>query len=551
MWFREIAPLLVHSAVLASLTACAAFIAVWSALAARHRLMRVAAFCALPAALVVASAPGLAIWVLAEMLPIAVVLIAVPFVVRAPFGRAWAGLPKLRFGFRDLFFATFLVALALSAFLLLGKQSYVPQLSPLLFPWSRWVLEPVGLLFAVLGAVAFVMGRGPPWWRIMLLIAGCGAGAAAWYVSAFFLYGLTAWTFDWPWFDRRWMAWVPPTLTALWTAGLLWFWRRCARTTPGPNADETKPLWSLGVTITHGAGLAVLLLPAGYMYWALIQPISIPERDAADPNGFSQLAAIGWQIEHPSLSPAEKALLLAEARRSLAGPVIVVLDYNEQPGRTANALRGLQRALRSDAQALYSMGQPAAAADRYLEMLAFSGDIQNGGNHYVALVAGIYVLSSAHELGGMTPDLTTAQCRRLLDEVRRLDVPWQTVEDTMRCDYVYECLTDGWRGRWRQAVLAVAGSDAAEQLVTWQQGARAQLRILICELAIVAFSREHGRAPESLEELVPEFLEAVPIDPFDGGPIKYDKDGAQFTLFSAGHGLRMFPAALRVARPIP
>jgi len=50
---------------------------------------------------------------------------------------------------------------------------------------------------------------------------------------------------------------------------------------------------------------------------------------------------------------------------------------------------------------------------------------------------------------------------------------------------------------------------------------------------------------------VPEFLEAVPTDPFDDGPIKYEKNGAQFVLSSAGHGLPMFPVALRVVRPLP
>jgi len=130
MWISEIAPLTVHSAILASLTACAAFAAIWSALAERHRVVRVAAFCGLPAALVVASAPGLAIWVLAEMLPIAAVLIVVPFLARACWRPAGTPPLKLRFDFRDLFFAIFIMALALAGVILLGKQSYVPRLSP-------------------------------------------------------------------------------------------------------------------------------------------------------------------------------------------------------------------------------------------------------------------------------------------------------------------------------------------------------------------------------------------------------------------------------------
>ncbi len=47
-------------------------------------------------------------------------------------------------------------------------------------------------------------------------------------------------------------------------------------------------------------------------------------------------------------------------------------------------------------------------------------------------------------------------------------------------------------------------------------------------LAGQAFHRDHGRFPATLDELVPKYLTEIPVDPFDGQPIKYrlDPDGA-------------------------
>ena len=42
--------------------------------------------------------------------------------------------------------------------------------------------------------------------------------------------------------------------------------------------------------------------------------------------------------------------------------------------------------------------------------------------------------------------------------------------------------------------------------------------------ALHAYRRETGELPASLEELVPAYLAAVPVDPFDGKPMKVDRE---------------------------
>jgi hypothetical protein len=53
-------------------------------------------------------------------------------------------------------------------------------------------------------------------------------------------------------------------------------------------------------------------------------------------------------------------------------------------------------------------------------------------------------------------------------------------------------------------------------------------------LAIEAFRRRQGRLPEQLDELVPELLPIVPVDPIDGRPLRYVVQGDDFLLYSIG-----------------
>jgi hypothetical protein len=43
-------------------------------------------------------------------------------------------------------------------------------------------------------------------------------------------------------------------------------------------------------------------------------------------------------------------------------------------------------------------------------------------------------------------------------------------------------------------------------------------------VALKCYRLEHGELPESLDEVVPEYLEAVPLDDFDGRPMKYSRE---------------------------
>lgn len=53
-------------------------------------------------------------------------------------------------------------------------------------------------------------------------------------------------------------------------------------------------------------------------------------------------------------------------------------------------------------------------------------------------------------------------------------------------------------------------------------------------LAALRYKAKHGRLPADLGALVPDFLKAVPADPFDGKPLRYKADADGLTAYAVG-----------------
>ncbi len=62
----------------------------------------------------------------------------------------------------------------------------------------------------------------------------------------------------------------------------------------------------------------------------------------------------------------------------------------------------------------------------------------------------------------------------------------------------------------------------------------ASLRMVRTALAIERYERAHGALPEALDALTPGYLDAIPIDPFDGQPIRYQVRDNGYLLYSIG-----------------
>jgi hypothetical protein len=88
-----------------------------------------------------------------------------------------------------------------------------------------------------------------------------------------------------------------------------------------------------------------------------------------------------------------------------------------------------------------------------------------------------------------------------------------------------QSMLEQWSGRR-------ARYDHRSDYYQWRQ---TQMCVLLADLALREFQSKHGRLPETLEELVPEHLPALPPDPFAAGqPILYRLEGSTYRLYSVG-----------------
>jgi hypothetical protein len=63
---------------------------------------------------------------------------------------------------------------------------------------------------------------------------------------------------------------------------------------------------------------------------------------------------------------------------------------------------------------------------------------------------------------------------------------------------------------------------------------QAELRCAITALAAERYRRQHGRWPESIEQLVPALLTSVPIDPFTSAPLRFRREPGGLAIYSVG-----------------
>ena len=62
----------------------------------------------------------------------------------------------------------------------------------------------------------------------------------------------------------------------------------------------------------------------------------------------------------------------------------------------------------------------------------------------------------------------------------------------------------------------------------------AQVRSSQTALAVERFRLAHGSLPEKLDDLVPQFFSAVPVDPFDGQPLRFHRLEKGYVIYSVG-----------------
>jgi hypothetical protein len=132
-------------------------------------------------------------------------------------------------------------------------------------------------------------------------------------------------------------------------------------------------------------------------------------------------------------------------------------------------------------------------------------------------------------------DLRSEDIELLSELLAKLNAHREPFELTLLRDSIIDDRAAGWRLRWSLAARRILGMPPSKHWLSWYFNTRdARLAMLRTDLAIRSYRHTHRRWPASLEQLVPQELPAVPIDPFSQQPLVYRVAGDDFTLYSWG-----------------
>jgi hypothetical protein len=321
----------------------------------------------------------------------------------------------------------------------------------------------------------------------------------------------------------------------------------------------------------------VLYLPLGVLYVRMLRELPPPDRPQPPRNAMAEILAasrdlLKWNsaestlaeirnIRHDAATSRKVAAAYREMMAALERPAAVQIDWKKDvnPNFIPNLLPEIQM-LRSIARTWEREARASAAAGRFDEALQYDlatvrlGVTQQHGGVMVHELVGIAIEGiGTHQLVSDRKQLATDDRGRLLEALKAIDEdrdPWMLA---VTRDAVWSDRTYTWRAtleRESPTVLALVAVAPEEGLVTraaqpsmqaFRDAARrrdATMRLLIADTAIGLFQEDRGRWPETLEELCPEYLAAVPLDPYAGQPLIYRRDGDGFVLYSVGSDLK-------------
>lgn len=152
-------------------------------------------------------------------------------------------------------------------------------------------------------------------------------------------------------------------------------------------------------------------------------------------------------------------------------------------------------------------GRPGSSMQESMQDLMFG----------LVRLTGFFERDFGFGVDALTTNLTLA---RLPDPHRSASrTNWTVIEDQAR------------RGRY---ILSGLLLPALSKSVNRDTEDRAKARIAQAALAVERHHRAHGNVPENLAALVPAYLASVPVDPFDGQPLRYQRRDAGYVVYSVG-----------------
>ncbi len=305
--------------------------------------------------------------------------------------------------------------------------------------------------------------------------------------------------------------------------------------------------------------LVALALPPAFVVWKLAGRLPIPHIPVPQPNGIDDIVAAGTAL---GASPILSTLVEPKSTEKLAAEVAKhAADYQRlhlgltrdirahvwaKDGKTGRLDLGLgtKQVIRQAARALMREAELAQQQARYgdaarigLDNLQLGQAVSRDGLLVDYLVGAAVAGMGNHSLYQALPQLDADECREMIAAVIEIECQREAVDAFLRRDRIWSEHAYGLLGHFLFVFSDALSTDVVYGGVRFSHAREAaSTRLFIIELALRAYQLEHGTLPDRLEQLTPEFLMALPLDPFDpdSHPLRYVRADDGSIVYSVG-----------------
>jgi hypothetical protein len=298
----------------------------------------------------------------------------------------------------------------------------------------------------------------------------------------------------------------------------------------------------LSLVVAPAIALTILAL----IYWQMLWLLPLPPPFSTAPTHHGRLMVISDQIR--GLPSAATSAARAQHESLIDETIRLVQDNNHVPYDPVdgisldvwNALmmpnqhsRALARALDADTTDAMAAGDYDRACTLTLANIRLGLMLRRGGSLIEFLIGTAIHGFAFQPLVKMRAEVSPDQAHRI---IATLQQALDQQEDLAAIQYRDRALAEracGWAGRL-SSILDAAGLRSTPNFVEPQHRTTVTTRLLQTDLAIRLFQHDNSRLPQRLDDLVPNYLPAMPLDPYSQQPLIYKPTGDAFVLYSVG-----------------
>ncbi len=341
--------------------------------------------------------------------------------------------------------------------------------------------------------------------------------------------------------------------TRHWFVRASWLMRPIAK-----NVSGTRRRLLLLARTGSTIALALVLIPMSVLYFRMLRGSPTPPNTYQDhPNIYiraveivdelarlnpSELPIVTYQT--PTTSGKAKRLeqLQKEFMREVKTPGHVAFKLEDasfsQVFETQQA-RSVAKMLDAEAAVAEKANRVDQASEYALASIQF-GNSRSRGGVLIQWLVGVAVEGiGMNRILDVRDRLTVPRMRALISELQKIDQSRESLELIQARDAAFTDREYKWVGRLTAALYQLWNPDFSspqEKAVRNAQLRRdSALRLTIADLAVRCYQLDNGNPPRELNQLVPEYLEALPIDPHSGKPVLYQfNPPGQWIIYSVG-----------------